>query len=55
MEGGGIASGRIGYRLNADHRIDTPSLRGVKFFNLIDGTKLTAEEKQDLVAFLHAL
>jgi cytochrome c peroxidase len=27
----------------------------VEFFNLIDGTKLTAEEKQDLVAFLRAL
>jgi cytochrome c peroxidase len=27
----------------------------VEFFNLIDGTKLTAQEKQDLVAFLRAL
>ena len=27
----------------------------VEFFNLIDGTKLTAAEKQDLVAFLRAL
>jgi cytochrome c peroxidase len=27
----------------------------VEFFNLIDGTKLTAEEKQDLVAFMRAL
>jgi cytochrome c peroxidase len=27
----------------------------VEFFNLIDGTKLTPEEKQDLVAFLRAL
>ncbi len=27
----------------------------VEFFNLIDGTKLTAEEKQDLVSFLRAL
>jgi cytochrome c peroxidase len=27
----------------------------VEFFNLILGTKLTAEEKQDLVAFLRAL
>ena len=27
----------------------------VEFFNLIDGTKLTPQEKQDLVAFLRAL
>jgi cytochrome c peroxidase len=27
----------------------------VEFFNLIDGTELTAQEKQDLVAFLRAL
>jgi cytochrome c peroxidase len=27
----------------------------VEFFNLIDGTKLTAQEKQDLAAFLRAL
>jgi cytochrome c peroxidase len=27
----------------------------VEFFNLIDGTKLTPEEKQDLVVFLRAL
>jgi len=27
----------------------------VEFFNLILGTRLTAEEKQDLVAFLRAL
>jgi cytochrome c peroxidase len=27
----------------------------IEFFNLIDGTKLTAQEKQDLVAFLRAL
>jgi cytochrome c peroxidase len=27
----------------------------VEFFNLIDGTKLTTEEKQDLVAFMRAL
>jgi cytochrome c peroxidase len=27
----------------------------VEFFNLIDGTKLTAEEKQDLVAFMRVL
>jgi hypothetical protein len=27
----------------------------VEFFNLIDGTELTPQEKQDLVAFLRAL
>jgi hypothetical protein len=27
----------------------------VEFFNLIDGTKLTAQEKQDLVLFLRDL
>jgi cytochrome c peroxidase len=27
----------------------------VEFFNLIQGTKLTAQAKQDLVAFLRAL
>jgi hypothetical protein len=27
----------------------------VEFFNLILGTRLTAQEKQDLVAFLRAL
>jgi cytochrome c peroxidase len=27
----------------------------VEFFNLIDGTKLTPQEKHDLVAFLRAL
>jgi cytochrome c peroxidase len=27
----------------------------VEFFNLVSGTKLTAEEKKDLVAFLRAL
>ena len=27
----------------------------VEFFNLVDGTKLTAEEKNDLVAFLRTL
>ena len=27
----------------------------VEFFNLIEGVKLTAEEKKDLVAFLRAL
>lgn len=27
----------------------------VEFFNLIDGLKLTAQEKQDLVAFMRAL
>jgi len=27
----------------------------VEFFNLIDGTKLTHQEKKDLVEFLHAL
>jgi len=27
----------------------------VEFFNLIDGTKLTQQEKKDLVEFLHAL
>jgi cytochrome c peroxidase len=27
----------------------------VEFFNLIDGTKLAPQEKQDLVAFLRAL
>ena len=56
------------------HRIDTPSLRGIKdsppylhddrlvtledtveFFNLILGTRLDAQEKGDLVAFLRVL
>lgn len=32
-----------------------PAAGQVEFFNLILGTKLTAQEKQDLVVFLRAL
>ena len=37
-----------------DGRLLTPG-HTVEFFNLILGTKLTGNEKQDLVAFLRAL
>ena len=37
-----------------DGRLPTPEDK-VEFFSLIDGTKLTSQEKQQSVAFLRAL